>query len=508
MGNETKTGMIAILTALLAAAGPGLANNLALTNTLLRAPVAGKVEVQLDISWDNSWKDGVNRDAAWVFVKYSIDSGATWSHATLGGSGTNPAGFSGGTGTNLDVVVPADKKGAFIQRAVNGTGTVSNRDVKLVWDFATNGVSRSKSALVKVFAIEMVYVPEGSFYLGSGGGEGGHFYRHDGTAQTTTPYQVLSETNAISVGSSSGRLYYTNIGATVGDGAGVISNAFPKGYAAFYMMKTEISQRQYCDFLNTLTATQQASRHDTGLHFNNARNFIKKTDGSPAVFGCDANNNAGPDTAVTNVAKLNESADGEWVACTWFSWADGTAYAAWAALRPFTELEFEKACRGPLAPVPNEYAWGDATLELPFTTSLVNAATSAEAPNQGNCNYDLCSPNGPFRCGSYADASSGRASAGAGYYGILDLSGNLWDRSVTVGNQMGRRFTGLHGDGALTAEGNANVEGWPENNGSGIRGGDYSTLGVYAGISDRYRAVSLWPDRYNNMGGRAARSEP
>ncbi len=39
--------------------------------------------------------------------------------------------------------------------------------------------------------------------------------------------------------------------------------AFPKGYAAFYIMKYEISQEQYVGFLNKLTQTQQTAR--TGI---------------------------------------------------------------------------------------------------------------------------------------------------------------------------------------------------------------------------------------------------
>jgi hypothetical protein len=39
--------------------------------------------------------------------------------------------------------------------------------------------------------------------------------------------------------------------------------------------------------------------------------------------------------------------------------------------------------------------------------------------------------------------------AGASYWGIMGLSDNMGERTVTVGNQFGRRFAGTHGDGTL-----------------------------------------------------------
>ncbi len=503
MRSRTATRSIVFLSGLLAAGGTW-ANNLTVTKTALAAPADGKVAVRFDIAWDNSWRDGVNWDAAWVFVKYSIDGGSTWSHATLYGSGTNPAGYTNGTGTNLDIVVPGDRKGAFIQRSTHGVGAVANRGVTLWWDFATDGVSRTKSALAKAFALEMVYIPEGAFWVGNTNGVVESSFRHKD--DVNSPFYIDS-TNTFTI-------YW----GTGGGSSASVSSTFPNGYAAFYLMKTEVSQRQYCDFLNTLTPFQQGTRHDAALNYSSGtRNWIKKTVWNPltkAYFGCDANGNAGPATAVTNISRLNETNDGEWVACNYFSWADLAAYADWSGLRPITELEFEKACRGPLAPVQNEYAWGDAVLEA-ATSSLSNQCTGAETPNQGNCNYSACWPDGPYRCGSYSDASSGRSQAGAGYYGVLDLSGNMWERAVTVGGATGRAFTGEHGDGGLDAEGNASVALWPgvDASGVGCRGGSsyvcHSSTDIY--VSDRYYASSYISGRKDGFfygGGRAARSAP
>ncbi len=487
-------GYVVVLAGLLAASGPGRANSLAVANSHLRAPAEGKVQVRFDLSWDNSWRDGVNWDAAWVFVKYSVDGGTNWSHATLAASGTNPSGFDAGTGTNLEIVVPADKKGAFIQRAGEGTGAVANTNVTLLWDFATNGVSRSRSALIKVFAVEMVYIPEGAFWAGNTNGVISSSFRHP---DSTNAAIYIDSTNAFDI--------YWGISGT----SATVSNTFPNGYSAFYLMKTEISQRQYCDFLNTLAPLPQHNLTPAMLF--SSRNYIKRTAWSSfraAVFGCDANGNAGPATAVTNVSCLNETNDGEWGVCAYLTWAEMAAYADWAALRPFTELEFEKACRGPMPPVANEYAWGDAVLEGP-TLSLTNAITAAEAPNLGNCNYSACSPDGTYRSGSYARAASGRANAGAGYYGVLDLSGSVWERPVTVGNATGRAFTGEHGDGALTEEGNANVAFWPNTDGTGSsgRGGGWLNGSAYARVADRAYGASARAADHDD-GGRVARGAP
>ena len=149
-------------------------------------------------------------------------------------------------------------------------------------------------------------------------------------------------------------------------------------------------------------------------------------------------------------------------------WADVAAYADWAGLRPITELEYEKAARGPLAPVAGEYAWG--------STSIA-AATGLAA---------------------------------AGYDGALDLSGNLWERTVTIGNASGRAFSGAHGDGVLGPDGAADVIGWPTANavGNGFRGGNWRDAAIYLRVSDRTFAALALADRSDIFGWRGGRSAP
>src|SRR5262249_10316729 len=116
-----------------------------------------------------------------------------------------------------------------------------------------------------------------------------------------------------------------------------LTSAFPKGYNAFYIMKYEISQGQYADFLNATNSLVQS------VHWLNSngssRNTIVNTGTPPQQYS-----SSRPDRA-----------------CNYLSWADYTAFLDWAALRPPTELEFEKACRGTNIAVTNEYAWGSTT---------------------------------------------------------------------------------------------------------------------------------------------------
>ncbi len=459
------------------------ANNLNASSASLTGVdlAGGTIKVQFDISWDNSWRSSTNYDAAWIFVKYSTNAGSSWSHATLKTSGTNPANFSIGTGTAIEIVVPADKKGAFIQRSANGTGSVSTQNIQLVWDYAADGVTSAATVRVKAFAIEMCYIPQGAFSLGSGGAETSAFYSYP---TTTNPYTVSSE-GAITVGTSAGNLYYPS-SPYGGDQSGPVPAAFPKGYNAFYIMKYEASQGQYADFLNTITSTQASARYP-----NSNASYRHTISGSHPNYSASR-----PDRA-----------------CNYLSWLDLAAYADWAALRPMSELEFEKACRGTASAVANEYAWGNTTITQ--ATTITGAENGTETVN-GNCSYGSATygggdgGQGPLRCGIFATGSSTRESAGASYYGVMELSGCLWKRPVTVGNSTGRGFTGLQGDGSLATNGDANVTNWPGTDavGAGFRGGNWVDVATYVRASDRNYAAFTYASRYYHSGARCVRTSP
>ena len=347
-------------------------------------------------------------------------------------------------------------------------------------------------------AIEMVYIPQESFYVGSGGTESGSFTNGSWTSGATIPLQITSE-DALTIGQSAGNLWGTSSSGnnTIG-AAGTLPAAFPKGYGDFYIMKYDASQGQWVDFFNTLTADQKTTRDITGGTGKNSdsevnRNTISWTSGDASAGA------------------------NQYVGCNFLSWADLTAYADWAGLRPFTELEYEKAARGTATAVANEYAWGSiAIASSAYTLADPGTATESIATNYqtalGNCLYTTTkfTPNGPARCGIFATSSSTRIQAGASYYGVMELSGNLWKRPVTIGDATGRGFTGGHGDGTLDASGNANVTNWPGTaaTGSGFRGGVWYYGATWARVSDRGFAAYSNAGRGSGNGGRLARTSP
>lgn len=464
------------------------ANNVTITGT----SVAGS-NITFNISWDNSWNANIapaNWDAVWVFIKYQDCNTRLWAHA-----GLSTIAGDHSTSSPLQVDPVTDGKGVFIRRSAFGGGNIATTSVTLKMTIAAGTYN------YKVFGIEMVNAPQGAFDLG------------DATSAST--YNSISVTAA----SQSGGLSAATIGGT----SSSLPATFPMGYNSFYCMKYEISQEQYVDFLNSLTYDQQKSRvttdpiSATGSHafYTSATTFYRNgiiisTPGNnaaiPAVFACDA-----------TVGVENNIDDGQNIACNIISWADLTAYLDWAALRPMTELEFEKICRGTLPRVAGEYVWGTTTINQFISTS---AGTNFLKPNEafdavvnGACMYGLYSitsgtPYGPMRVGVFASGSSGRGSSGSSYYGAMEMGGNVWERVVTTANPTGTAFNGTLGDGTLSVIGEANQATWPAPAtaiGSGYRGGDYTNVASYVRISDRASVGTVSIAREINSGGRGVR---
>ncbi|MDD5441687.1 MAG: SUMF1/EgtB/PvdO family nonheme iron enzyme, partial [Candidatus Omnitrophica bacterium] len=504
------------------------------------------IDIEFNINWQNSWRGSINHDAAWVFAKYSTDSGVTWHHATLktsdssAGYDENPTslGYSQGTGTELDIYVPDDNTttvgggyGAFLYRSYPGAGTIDTDDITLVWDWGADGLTASTQARIKVFAIEMVYVPQGSFYIGDGDetNESTYAFHEDGVDNTAVQITATAK-NINADGAMDMAILVDGDGGIDMDGTSAVDNPdWPTGYKGFYLMKYELSQGQYRDFLNTLTLAQQNKRTAATLDGDEAGDFVMVAeDGTlssrqtittesdpgsgPYTFGCDLNDD--------NTVDGDE--DGEWIAMNYVSWMDLCAYADWAGLRPMTELEFEKACRGPNDAVYSEYAWGTTDITEASTISLGGTASEAVSETgKGLCNYyGSGSIGGPLRVGFAADLATNRQTAGSGYYGVMELSGNQCERCVTLGNSYGRLFEGTHGDGELTDasgnEGNATNDDWPGidattsygvtgASGSGFRGGGWSYNAGSARVSIRNSAAYSNTVRVLSYGARCVR---
>ena len=392
---------------------PAAANFVQVRNAELhrQRPEAQVVEVAFDLSWENSWRNDLNHDAAWVFIKFRAPQSNHWQHAylTTAGEAVNSA---PGAVVELGTSSVGDQEravGAFIYSASCQTGTVNYSRVRLTWDYGASGyVWPAGTELdLSVHAIEMVYVAEGAFHVGSGGTESGSFTEGSWLSGATIPFMIAGE-GEIELGSEPGKLWGTSTSGynSIG-GVGSLPAAFPKGYAPFYCMKYAITQGQYTEFLNLLTYAQQANRTaiapaatvGTYLH-GTSRHAIQIS-----VAGIN------PGTSAMYAT------DTPYVACNYLSYADVAAYSQWSGLRPMTELEFEKASRGSATPVANEYAWG--TTDISSTGGSGNYSdlgTCHESVSQGNAIYKNSNPNGPARVGLFAIPGATRVEAGASSY--------------------------------------------------------------------------------------------
>ena len=436
---------------------PLLSNNIQVTGTRVENsnPNNNFTTIIVDLQWENSWRTDfgpANWDAAWVFVKFRKSEG-TWQHATI----INTAFPSSGVQVEL-----MDNTGVMVYHDAPFSGTAAFNGINLVWDYVKDAVPIDQQVELRVFAIEMVYVPDNAFYAGHYRSSTGALYTN-GTANNPQPYQITSE-GVVAINNGPG-LDYTS---GSGDKQGPLPADFPKGFAAFYCMKYEVSQEQWIEFFNTLTPAQQAARDITNSAGKNTDEVMHRN-------GVSYTGTSQP--ATTTLPNLPVA---------YVSVRDGLAYLDWAGLRPMTELEYEKACRGPGLPVAEEFAWGTTDY---YTTqyTLSGAGTPNEQTTNasallGNLSFSATdgSLDGPLRCGIFAASVSEktREQTGGSYYGIMELSGNLWECVVNISTPQGRAFTGQHGDGALATDGEANTPGWSVGNivAYGLRGGGWNTF--------------------------------
>jgi len=398
--------------------------------------------ITFDIAWERSWRNGVNHDAAWVFLKWRAEGAAEWRHVRLAADRVlNPTGYGHGEGVPMDFLVPDGEDGftgMFVRQAgMARPADVATRRVTAVWDLAAAAaVKNLGKAHIRAFGVPMVYVAEGPYCLGSGGAEVNGFYMYTDGTQHTLPYRVTGP-GAIPTGRQPGRLWarsskpFLEHDSQPEDG-GEIPAAYPNGYAAFYCMKGPITFAQYAGLLNTLPpkeAEKRFSEH-AATRVGKAPNFTH----TPRTIG-----KSGP---------------------RGFSWADGSAWAAWAGLRPMTELEYEKSIRGPRRPLPDE--------------------------------------------------------TGPSYWGVRGQHGWDWfsyhparlcERPVTAANAVGRRFRGTHGLGTTVLPND-----WPQADavGTGYRSGSSGTKrGLQCTrISDRTLTAFANPERGSEDKWRGVRTAP
>ena len=475
------------------------ANNIQVKNVTLASQntAANFYMVEFDLSWENSWRTSTfesNWDAAWVFIKFTQKNMQDWSHCSLHyvngtSDGHNaPAGCIIRTANNTYGTTDVGK-GVFIFRSSNGIGNVNYQGIQLRWDYGDDGVGDNDAIEISVHAIEMVLVPQGSFFTGDGMGDFGQFE----AGNSGNPFEINSENSLTLGGVSTNNLSNNdNSNMLLADDFGynqtqTLPAEFPKGYRAFYCMKYEASQDQYGVFLSQLNQSQRSNRTEV-IYINNINVYPINTGNHYAI----------PDFPSRAMDYAN--------------WADMAAYLDWAALRPMSELEYEKACRGTQQPVLEEYAWGNNSWFLEGYYDLANEGTEYETivsnlgHKVGNANsVSIYQGAGtPLRCGIFAASAINktREETGATYWGIMEMTGNCYERIISVGNSQSRDFSGLHGDGFVTSTANASFSlllDW----------GFVSAIGVgfrNAEISRRYLINDTDPDRNRSFGIRGVRS--
>ncbi|MFH1230241.1 MAG: SUMF1/EgtB/PvdO family nonheme iron enzyme, partial [Planctomycetota bacterium] len=317
------------------------------------------------------------------------------------------------------------------------------------WNYGPTGnnVTIGGGTIVKICALEMVEIPTGAFYYNIGGVGGSDYNNCGGGVQTLVDSATVSPT-----------------GAALG---------WPNGYTSFYSAKYEVSQQQFCDFLNTITDTTAATFYPSWA-YNQSGYLITNTGTSPLTYTTAAPNRA----------------------CNRLSWSDEAAYLSWTGLRPMTEMEFEKAARGTISGTTNTrvYPWGDT--EPSLTTGTVDDGTHTIY----YANYSGGSK--PILVGWYLSqgyAPANREYTGASPYGVADLAGNLFEQVINCS------WTTVpsNGNGTITAP-----DTWPTAiSNRNMRGGDFINGAGYLRISVR-SAASLWiSPRDDQIGFRPARTK-
>ena len=195
-------------------------------NLILGTPVANGNTISFTIQWDNSWMVTAapsNWDAIWVFVKRQhcdANSQTGWMHESLSSTANDHT----VTGSQLKVDLAAsDNLGVFVRRKAQGVGNITQSTVTLTLS------SPIGSDNVAVYGIEMVYVPQGQFYIGDG--DGSDFRLSDGN--TYNPKLITQAVQSSGLGDKN-NYQISGYGCP-----GPLPASFPLGFDGFYCMKKE-----------------------------------------------------------------------------------------------------------------------------------------------------------------------------------------------------------------------------------------------------------------------------
>lgn len=502
--------------------------------------------ITFTLKWDASWRIGDQYDAAWIFIK-AKDQKGIWNHLKLVPNSSKLEANTSSDMAKASMKISPDRIGMMVYRKNNSQGNNN-------WTISVEIEDANKIEIIdlKVLGLEMVHIETGSFELGTvkslrdrrevltqgaGGAPYDPFFTFNEKSRDFFggPYKVNSE-NPIEIGKKDGNLFWidANIPGTntfSGNPKGNLESKYPKGYQGFYQMKYELSQQEYCDFLNTLTTEQQRVRDISKVvefdkPISEYRNAIVLSKG------------------IYQTNRPNRP-------CNFISWLDGQAFADWAGLRHMTELEFEKSSRGSKPAVYREYVWGVNEIKKPknmvysstfFKGNTLAISEGGSETTNGNIHasmfsyknfIDVCTPQGNFYdpdcvgCRSFEGGDGGRGpvrkgifgmntkgnriSSGATFYGAMEMGGNLQEPVVTVGHPSGRKFQGSHGDGMLSENGfSTNLDWQPINKEYAFagRGGCWKFHENHARTADRFKGLRTNQNRRaSHIGFRGVRTD-
>lgn len=489
------------------------AHSLGFSNLQVHEMTSSLAKISFNIQWEDSWHyntvEPKNFDATWVFAKYLATDG-NWHHVKLNGYVAH---------ATAEINLPADKLGAFIYKRIEETedffeGDVSFENVTLKWNLsAASAFPPAEPYQLRLFGIEMCYIPKASFYVGVDSIAGGDapFFDYDSLGSegyTTTLYTYIMNPfpkTLISTGKASLAGGFPQIASSTQYKPAY--NNFPNGYNGFFCMKYEINQQQYAHFLNTLipAGTDVARYCDPVTELGHDCSRMKRY------------------TLHFDIDSGKYSTDFPNLPVEYLGWEDGTAYADWAALRPMTEMEYEKICRGPSSAyqpsgLDYDYAYGVGSPENMFYQlnwiddgtniydTIYNLDTAANNLFYRStwAKLDFCDDEpgeelvGFAQNGTLAHliTSSGssltRYNTGATYYGVMEMSGNLNERCIGIKERW------------VSSEPDANTAtpeyDWPADNIPSCGGTGYTFITVNVdGVTRYYKdCPSLFKGKHGN----------
>ena len=136
--------------------GAGGYSEVRIDNVTLEMPLtdAQPASVAFDVAWDNSFRDDLNWDAVWVFVKFR-EPGQSWRHADIS-TDASAHRIGENNGVLATLAPAADGRGIFLHRADDGFSSIDWERVSLAWPLAGDGVDKSASVEIEVIGLPMV----------------------------------------------------------------------------------------------------------------------------------------------------------------------------------------------------------------------------------------------------------------------------------------------------------------------------------------------------------------